>query len=391
MHTRTTYTIVLILVAALALGIVGLIGWTVFRAVFADPPQYRFEVTTAPEEVRLYINDNEPIAHTSPATYTVESETVTLRAEHEHFDPYQQEIRLNEDQTTEVVIVMDLNDPAGEDALLTDEYFQGQDEATQQYWDQLESLSEIPLYEALPEEQDTFQAYYGVSGQGNDMAVHLVLYTDDPEAGRADFRAWMDSIGEDPDDYEIIEHLEDPPLAGEDTPSSMEELAALSPTHPADYDVPSPDQLTPDELVTEFLTIAHLHAPGEDVSLYAAIARAEALLVDELTGFEEPDSPMNTPIWWDAHVDDALSYPWIVELEPTDPDADSQSRSPMEYQATVCWAWFPADGSTPYLDNPRHWTVEVSPQPDDTWLVSQYSFEAEYELNDPQDSVCALD
>ncbi|GFZ99471.1 PEGA domain-containing protein [Nesterenkonia alkaliphila] len=199
-------TIVLTLFFLLVAGVLTVGAYFLF---FRPSAEYQVQITTLPEDVLVYFDNGDPIGHTDTATYTLEDSTVTIRVERLHFDAYEHTHQLSPERVTELDIELVPNSPLGEEIRMDDDYFAGQAQATDDYWDELQNLqANNPIYDQLPEEQELFQAYYGISQEDNDMAVHLVLDAEDPEPGREAFNTWMEEIGEDPADHEIIEHLE---------------------------------------------------------------------------------------------------------------------------------------------------------------------------------------
>lgn len=138
-------------------------------------------------------------------------------------------------------------------------------------------------------------------------------------------------------------------------------------------------------MVLQFLQIANTHDATQEDTPSAAQQRASGLMVDELSeNLGVADNPTVPPNWWDAMDAEAVSYPWVSHI------TDERSGSQVRYEARVCWAWIPGDGSAPILDNPRTWNLVVAEDQNGTNRVTDYSYQDAYHGDDPEAGPCAL-
>lgn len=190
--------------AALGLAAIILIAATIW---FLRPDnEYEVEISASPSAVNLTVDGTDLGTVESGSMLILTDEDADISATHEGFEEYSQTHTFDPDsESNEVYLTLE---PATEEArqiLDDEEYFQNQHHQTERYLSEAESAYENwPILHQLPEESDDFGAYQGISESGDyDFAIHVYI---DDEAGAAAFEEWLDDLGEDIGDYEIIYH-----------------------------------------------------------------------------------------------------------------------------------------------------------------------------------------
>lgn len=383
-HRMILTTIVTVLVVILG-GVIAAAVWAFTR----DDSAYEVTITTFPEEVQLQLGAADPVEHQGTATYTVEDEELLVAASRDEFTPHSETIQLA-DEPTEVTINLDPETEAAEEQWRDDaDYFQGQADFTQDSLQHAEDLYEAnEILQLLPKETETFRAYAGIpKDDDKEFGIHVYVYEGQEDRGEDEFITWAEGEGFDPAELDLTTHVEDAPPVTAPAPPTAEDLdQAEQPDVDAFEDDPA--GLDADELALQFLTIANTHDASQEDTPSAAQQRAAGLMTDELAeNLGVAENPAVPPNWWDAIEADAISYPWIYEI--TDERSNDDSR--VHYTARVCWAWVPADGSTPRLDNPRTWNLVVAEDQSGTYQVTDYSYQDAYHGDDPTEGICSLD
>lgn len=352
-----------------------------------DDPSYQVTVTTYPQEVDLQMGAAEAIAHSGTVTYTVDDDELTIAATREEFASHSETIELSEDVITEVDITLDPQTEAAEELRREDsDYYQGQADFTQESLDDAEELYQTnEILQQLPEEAETFRAYAGVpEDDDHEFGVHVYVYDGNETQGEEDFTAWVEEEGFDPAELDVTTHVDDAaPIAAPEAPTA-DELAQVDQPDVESFTA-DPEGLSADELAIEFLTIANTHDATQEDSPTAAQIRAADLMTDELSdNLGVVENPSVPPNWWDAMDAEAVSFPWIYEIS----DERSSDQGRVHYSARVCWAWIPAGGGTPVLDNPRSWSLVVAEDDTGTYRVTDYSYQDAYHGDDPDEGIC---
>lgn len=382
MRRSTAISIIAVAGGVILLLVIGLA--TFFgRSLLVGGEDYEIELVTVPHEATVSINDGDEFEHTGgEATYSLEEDHAEITVHRDGFASSTVNYDLDRDQATRVLVELTPQTAEAEELSREESgYYQGQYEATQDALDEAEELYEAnEVLQAMPEENDTFRAYQGVSEEGNDFAVHVYLYEGNEDQGRDDFESWVTDQNIDIDELEVIEHFDGEAPEPEITaPDSWEDLEN---TEPVDIDsfTPDPAGMDSDELVLEFLQIANTHDASQDPSAMTAFTRAAPLTTLEI---EEPTQPFHYPQWWDAVDADAVAYPWVETF-----DREDTGQGDATYTARVCWAWLPADGSEPFLDVPRSWELTVSEDQGDGPMITGMDYQDAYHGDDPEAGPC---
>lgn len=377
-------TAISIIAVAGGLILLVVIGLATFfgRSLFGGGDDYQIELVTVPHEATVSINDGEEFEHTGgEATYTLSEDHAEITLNREGFASETVNYDLDSDEPTVVMVELTPQTAEAEEIAREESgYYQGQYEATQDALDEAEELYESnEIIQAMPEENDTFRAYQGVSEEGNDFAVHLYLYEGNEDQGREDFNAWVEDQNVDLDELEVIEHIDsDSPVPEIESPDSWADIEAAEPADVDSFD-PDPAGMESDELALEFLQIANTHDASQDPSAMTAFTRAAPLTTLDI---EEPEQPFHYPQWWDAVDADAVAYPWVETFERDESDEATT------YTARVCWAWIPADGSEPFLDVPRSWELDVTDGEAGDPIITSFDYQDAYHGDDPEAGPC---
>lgn len=379
------------ILAGIATVLIVAISGAVAAAVWAftrEEDTYEVTITTFPEEVQLQLGDSELIDHQGTVTYTVEDDELALAASRDEFTNHSETIALSEETATEVIIALDPETTEAEEQRREDaDYYQGQADFTQESLEYAEELYDAnEILQHLPEEADTFRAYNGVpDDEDHEFGVHVYVYQGDETQGEEDFHTWAQEQGFNPDELDLTVHVDDaPPVEAPEAPTAAELDQAEQPDVEA-FEA-DPEGLSADELAIEFLTIANTHDASQEDTATAAKIRAADLMTETLAeNLGVAENPVVPPNWWDAIDADAVSYPWIYEI--TEDRSSDQGR--VHYNARVCWAWIPEDGSPHTLDNPRTWDLVVAQDDDGVYRVTDYTYQDAYHGDDPTEGICS--
>lgn len=378
--TSITLTLLLFIGGAAAAAV-----WVFTR----EDPTYTVQITTFPSEVELQLGSAEPITHEGTVTYNVDDDELPIAVSQPEFTSHTETLTLDADVVTELTVSLDATTEAAEDQKRQDsDYYQGQADFTQ---DSLEHAEELyaanEILQLLPQETETFRAYSGIpEDDDNDFGIHVYVYEGAETEGEDDFLNWVEDQGFDPAELDLTTHVDTaPPVTAPEAPTADELDQAEQPDVDALEDDPA--GLDPDELAIQFLTIANTHDASQEDTASAAQLRAAGLMTDDLSeNLGSAENPVVPPNWWDAIEAEAVSYPWIYEIS----DERSSEDSRVHYTARVCWAWIPADGSVPLLDNPRTWNLVVAEDQSGTHRVTDYNYQDAYHGDDPDTGPCAL-
>lgn len=384
MKRRAPYIIIVTTAVVVGLGIIAAGVVYAARTVFSPAQTYEAVITTYPAEADLSFNNADPEAHSGTETYEFSDEEVTVIATQDEFSGHQDTYALDAEAPTEITIELT---PETEDAEATlreeTDYYQQQAEITEESLQDAEQLYEDnDVLQLLPQEDDTFRAYNGISDT-EEFGIHVYLYPATEDEGREDFASWLNDEGHSPDDYDVIYHLDEegPPLEADEPPSTGDLDTADAPDI-TDHEDATPASDDHDEVVQDFLTITNTHDTAQDSSPSAALMRAEGFLTeDQAAQLFEPENPIVSPRWREAAENSSVSTPWIYAINDT-PNGDATT-----YQARVCWAWIPHDGGTALVDTPRSWTITVT-DTEDGPRISDYTYQDAYTGDDPDESIC---
>lgn len=378
----------LIAISAAGLIVIGLVVTAVAygaRGLFTGSQTYTVELTTYPTESRVILNNEEPTDHEGTQTYDVDDDELHLIVDRDEFSGHEDTYTLEANQTNEITVELVPQTEAAE-AMLREQtdYYPGQAAITEESLERAEQLEEDnAILGQLPHETDTFRAYQGISDT-EDFGIHVYVYPSTEAEGRQAFTDWLEDEGFNPNDYDIIYHLdEDGPAIEADAPPSAEDLANAAQPDISDYDGATPDSDDPDVIVKEFLAIANTSDTIADTSPSAALLRAEGYMTeDKAETLFEPQNPIVSPIWRDAATDNAVSLPWVYAI-----DARQQGDSTTIYNARVCWAWIPDGSAEPSVDLPRSWDISVTDTPDGP-RIADFTYQDAYVGDDPEASIC---
>lgn len=171
---------------------------------FRPEEEFEVEVSASPSTVELTVDGNELGTVESGSRLILTDEEVEISASHDGFEDYVEAHAFDSESESNAVHLT--LQPATDDAqqLLEDEeYFQNQQHHTQRYLSEAEEAYENwPILHQLPEENDEFGAYQGLS-QSGDYEFAIYVETDD-DSGVEAFEDWLEDLGEDLDDYEIV-------------------------------------------------------------------------------------------------------------------------------------------------------------------------------------------
>lgn len=176
---------------------------------FRPEEEFEVQVSTSPSTVDLTVDGNDLGTIESGSTLILTDEEVELTATHDGFEDYSQTHTFDqESESNAIYLTLSPATAEAQQMLDDEEYFQNQQHQTERYLSEAEDAYDSwPILHQLPEETDDFGAYQGLSESDEyDFAIHVYI---DEEAGAEAFEDWMDDLGEDLNDYEIVYHYND--------------------------------------------------------------------------------------------------------------------------------------------------------------------------------------
>lgn len=295
-------------------------------------------VRSSPAEVDLMIDgeDQGRVSSGESIEVSTNSDTVALTASDPGYQDYETTVEVDPEEEALIEFVLHPETGEAEDEAEEQERRTFQQRMTEQYLEEAEEAYQThPVLHDLPQTHEEFRAYQGMTDtEGKDFAIHLYLYENEESEGREAYSQWMDEAGHNPDDYEVIEHVEPrdgtspDPVVGE--PPTMEGLEEAIP-QPVDEIEVSAEGLDAAELAQHFAIVGTSWQPSEDEIPAASLQRATPLMTQERANdVQAPENPITTGTWNAAAQDEATSYPWVAE---------ATSAGEGSYTVDVCWAW----------------------------------------------------
>lgn len=356
---------ILLVIGVISLGLVN---------AFTDD-QVEITLRSSPAEVDLTVDgeDQGRVASGESIEVATSSDTVELTASEAGYEAYQGTVEVDpeEEALAEFVLYPETDEAEEEAAEQEDRTFQQR--MTEQYLEEAEEAYEDhPILNDLPQVQDQFRAYQGMTEtEGEDFAIHLYLYEGEEAAGREAYTQWMNEAGHNPDDYEVVEHVEPRDNSSPDPvveePPELEDIEQMSP-QPVDEIEVSADGLDAAQLAQHFAVVGTSWQPAEDEIPSASMQRATPLMTQERADqVQAPENPITTGAWNSAAENETTSYPWV---------ADAVSNGDGSYTVDVCWAWLTTDeaeGDEPTFEGPRTYEIDTVEE-EDQYRVSGYRY-----------------
>lgn len=371
-QTTARNPLIALLAVLLAAGVItlGLIS------AFTDD-EVDITVRSSPAEVDLMIDgeDQGRVSSGESIEVTTSADTVALAASEPGYQTYEATVEVDPEEEAQIEFVLHPETDQAEEEAEEQERRTFQQTMTEQYLEEAEEAHRThPILDDLPQIDEQFRAYQGLAETGGeDFAIHLHLYEGDEEAGREAYAQWVNDVGHDPEDYEVVEHIDprddsspDPVV---DDPPTLEEIEQMSP-QPVDEIEVSADGLDAAQLAQHFAVVGASWQPSEDGVPAASMQRATPLMTQERADeVQAPENPTTTGTWNTAAQDEATSYPWVAEAASTGDGG---------YTVDVCWAWIAPDDEADEtgeltFEGPRTYEVDTV-EDDDEYLISGYRY-----------------
>lgn len=345
-------------------------------SAFTDD-QVDVTVRSSPAEVDLMIDgeDQGRVSSGESIQVATNSDTIEVTASEPGYQAYEATVAVDPEEEALIEFVLHPETDEAEEEAEEQERRTFQQLMTEQYLEEAEEAHRNhPILNDLPQIDEQFRAYQGVSEtEGEDFAIHLHLYEGDEEAGREAYAQWVNEAGHDPEDYEVVEHIEprdgsspDPVVDG---PPTIEDIEQMSP-QPVDEIEVSADGLDAAELAQHFAIVGASWQPAEDEIPAASMQRATPLMTQERADeVQAPENPTTTGTWDTAAQDEATSHPWVVE---------AASNRDGSYTVDVCWAWIAPDDEAEEtaeltFEGPRTYEIDTV-EDDDEYRISGYRY-----------------
>lgn len=326
-------------------------------------------VHSSPLQVNLTINDHDYGKVTHDTTLTVRAgKTLTYTASRDGFQPETKQVETSSNteiyiglipQTEEARNLLNDEEDLYEQAKQTEKNIAKADEAHQDY----------PILSKLPHEEQFFSAYQGPS-ESSDMpfTIHLYLHKGHEEKGRASFRKWLKQNNYSPDDYKVVEHIDDTEPASFvlKPPPTHDELNAIKPSDITMEKQPKPES-DPKALADQFSRLLATWDTTTDKQPADSLDRVTSLMSEEQAkNITKPEKPTLTHNWRRAYKTKAKSHAWNIDLTETDTDGTRK-----KFTATTCWAWI-AENESPHIDGPRTTMLTIDTK---THKIVSYSYD----------------
>lgn len=353
-----------------------------------SPEDTELTFTVSPHEVEVIIDEEN-----YGTVATGDTLTVPLRSEaevevtHEGFVPYTATMDIEPGVPHSVEMELHPETEEAEALLEEEQQLSGEQVATERQLDAAEDAYEnYPILDDLPQHGESYSAYQGLAEEsGSEFGIHLYLYEGYEGQGREEFNDWLASEDYVPEDYDIIEQIEDeePPLTLPEDPTWSE----LEDTILDDVEIRSEvsaEGLTHTELALLFAETSTSWDTAEDAHHIEGLLRSTDLMTEERADtVEMPHRPTTTPTWRDAALYDARSVAWVGYYEDEETDAG------IDVTMDVCWAWI-ADEDYVIVDGPRALGLTVI-DTDGGPRVDNYTYEDPDPFVDNSNSPCRPD
>lgn len=372
MNYKRSLTVIISMFAVLALVVAVGIWYFGFR-----PTRVLVTITSQPQTIAVTINGESFGEHDSGKTFPVKTkeDSLSITASAEGFADDTVVEDIDGKEVKSFIGLMPQSDDA-EEQLRDEGDLDQQEDATEKFLRESEKLhADWPILDELPRETMTYRAYQGESEDGDhDFGIHLYLYPDTADQGRKDFTRWLESINEDPHDYEIVEQMDSGPKKTVVPPlPTRDEVDALTRDDISDPKTLKNKNVEPDAAAMQFATATTTWHASKDTP-HSGFKRTKQLmstsLADSLT---EPKKPTYTPKWFDAADNDAQSYSWPIDIH--------EGAGSSSFKVEVCWAWV-SETHDPIVEGPRKYSITMGDD-DGKPIITGYEF------NDPSNFVAS--
>lgn len=343
---------------------------------------------TTPNEVEVTIDGEDYGSIASGETLTVPlREEADIEVSREGFIPDIGTAQVNPGVGHQITVELRPESDEAEAVLDEEETFRTEQEATEEFLTEAQRLhDESPILDELPQHGEYYSAYQGLpETAGYDWAIHLHLYEGYQDEGREAFYEWLTANEHEPEDYDIVERIEDeaPPAIVPDFPSWSE----LRESTPEDVEITEAEtngDLTVGELAQQFAEVSTTWDAATDIHHTEGLMRATPLMTPELAEtIDLPHRPTTSPNWRDAAQHEARSVAWVSYYE------EEETEGSTEVIMDICWSWV-TESDHVVVDGPRTIDLRI----DDTQegpLISDLSYEDPDPFVDNTDTSCRPD
>lgn len=354
---RNPKILVFTILAVLIVGLVVAYFLISGRNDSTKPVTSELVVTSTPSEVNLKIDGQDYGKVVSGQKVDVNATgKVTLIASRKGFSEVQVPAVLSSEKPNGVTVELEPQTKEAKAVVADDLDLKEQDKVTGEFLeDTEEAYKKYPILSDMPYTGNRFELYQGISkDKEHEFGVYLYLFKGAEEQGRAAFKAWMESHGYDPKEYNVVEEVKPAKQsAGLPEIPTGDALEALTVDSIKVEAKPEQKKRNADQLAQYFGLFTASWEPKKDGYIEASELKAKPLMAKKLADtVKVPYRPTITFNWQGAQADNGKSFPWIQTYKST--TKGKETKATMQ----VCWAWVSDEKELTY-DAPRNLEVTV--------------------------------